>query len=299
MSTAANYGAALRESAKQTGSIACMGIDPVIEALPYPELSPGRRVLHFFEPIFAQMRQEKVFPGAFKPNIGYFHALDAPLEGGSEGSRALAQIMELLRLEFPDIPVILDMKRGDIARSSRNYAEEAFLVWKADAVTVSPYMGSDSVGPFLSLAEEQYGGVYVLNRTSNPGAQELQNLRTADGVPLYVHVAQKIISWNQEYGTGGAVVGATSPQELQELAEMYAPHSIPLLIPGVGGQGGNAADTVEILHRSGYPLQLARINSSSGITHPWVKRKEPVPEDWPAAVVANLRKLNTELGNVE
>ena len=299
MSLAANYNAALIESAKQTGSIACMGIDPVIEALPYPDLSPGRRVLHFFEPIFAQMRQDKVFPGAFKPNIGYFHSLDAPLEGSNEGSRALAQIMELLRLEFPDIPVILDMKRGDIARSSRNYAEEAFLVWRADAVTVSPYMGSDSVGPFLGLAEEQDGAVYVLNRTSNPGARELQNLRTADGIPFYVHVAQKIISWNQEYGTAGAVVGATSPQELQELAEMYAPHSIPLLIPGVGGQGGSASGTIEILRSSGYPVELARINSSSGITHPWVKRKEPIPEDWPKAVVENLSTLNTELGYVE
>ncbi len=284
MSTAGNYCAALRASASQTGSIACMGIDPVIEALPYPELSPGRRVLHFFEPIFAQMRRDKVFPGAFKPNIGYFHALDAPLEGSNEGSRALAQIIELLRLEFPGIPVILDMKRGDIARSSRNYAEEAFSVWRADAVTVSPYMGSDSVGPFLSLAEEQDGGVYVLNRTSNPGAQELQNLRTA---------------WNQEYGTAGAVVGATSPQELQELAEMYAPHSIPLLIPGVGGQGGSAQETIEILHHSGYPIELARINSSSGLTHPWVKRKAPVPEDWPSVVVENLRALNRELGYVQ
>src|SRR6056297_3158433 len=110
MSTVSNYCEALRKSARKNGSIACMVIDPVIEALPYPELSPGRRVLHFFEPIFAQMRREKVFPGAFKPNIGYFHALDAPLEGVSEGSRALAQIMELLRLELPDIPVILDMK---------------------------------------------------------------------------------------------------------------------------------------------------------------------------------------------
>lgn len=297
MSTAQTYCAALRESAAQTGSIACMGIDPVIEALPYPELSPGRRVLHFFEPIFAQMRQEKVFPGAFKPNIGFFHCLDAPLEGNFEGSRALMQVIELLRLEFPDIPVILDMKRGDIARSSRNYAEEAFAAWKADAVTVSPYMGSDSVGPFLSLAEEHGGGVYVLNRTSNPGAQELQNLKTADGKPLYLHVAEKIIGWNEEYGTAGAVIGATSPQELQELAEMYGPHSVPLLIPGVGGQGGSASATIDILQRSGYPVQLARINSSSGITHPWVKQKVVIPEDWPAVVVENLRKLNKELGN--
>lgn len=311
-------------SAAETGSIVCMGIDPVVEALPYPELSPRRRVLLFFKQIFEEMRAKKIYPGAFKPNIGFFHALDRPFEQNFEGSEALRDIMQLLRDSFPSIPVILDMKRGDIARSSRNYAEEAFLGWQADAVTISPYMGADSVAPFLQLAAQVQGGVYVLNRTSNPGARDLQNLILADGRPLYRHVAEQIISWSAKgatridgapqatgsteadgapqatgtigaTGATGAVVGATNLMELQELAQFYAAHEAPLLIPGVGGQGGSAAETLAVLSKSNYPLALARINSSSGLTHPWLKAGLPVPEDWVGIVVKNLEKLNGDL----
>jgi orotidine-5'-phosphate decarboxylase len=302
------YSDILQGSAAENGSIACMGIDPVLEALPLPELSPRRRVLLFFEPIFEKMKSDSVLPGAFKPNLGFFHCLDRPFEGeeknkyttrGSfEGSEALLGILQLLREYFPDTPVILDMKRGDIARSSRNYAEEAFVAWQGDAVTISPYMGADSAGPFIELAAGQGGGVYILNRTSNPGAAELQNLKLEDGRPLYRHVADRIAAWGAgaPAGTVGAVVGATSLQELGELAAFFAEVQVPLLIPGVGGQGGSASDTVRILREAGYPLGLARINSSSGLTHPWLKKGDPLPDDWPSVVVEKLRSLNNELG---
>src|SRR6056297_3243049 len=209
----------LHGSAAETGSIACMGLDPVLEALPSPELSPRRRMLFFFEPIFKKMKSEGVLPGAFKPNFGFFHCIDRPFERSFEGTEALLDILEMLDNEFPTIPIILDMKRGDIARSSRNYAEEAFTVWHGDAITVSPYMGGDSVGPFIDLAEKIGAGVYILNRTSNPGGRELQNLKVEDGRPLYLHVADRIASWSShtssgQFGAVGAVVGATNLREL-------------------------------------------------------------------------------------
>lgn len=330
MSVETTYSDTLQGSATGNGSIACMGIDPVLDALPSPELSPRRRVLLFFEPIFKKMKSEAVLPGAFKPNLGFFHCLDRPFagspryattdssrpgapgnsgigapgpdnldssEGSFEGTEALRDILQLLREYFPATPVILDMKRGDIARSSRNYAEEAFDVWQGDAVTVSPYMGADSVGPFINLAAGHGGGVYILNRTSNPGAAELQNLKLEDGRPLYLHVADRIAAWASDapVGSVGAVVGATNLRELGELAAFYAAVRAPLLIPGVGGQGGSASETVRVLCESGYPLEMARINSSSGLTHPWLKKKEPIPSDWPSVVVENLRSLNSEL----
>jgi len=300
MSVVTTYSEKLRGSAADNGSIACMGIDPVLEALPLPELSPRRRVLLFFEPIFQKMKSEAVLPGAFKPNLGFFHCLDRPFNGSFEGSEALLDILQLLRENFPGTPVILDMKRGDIARSSGNYAEEAFTSWQGDAVTISPYMGGDSAGPFIDLAASCGAGVYILNRTSNPGAAELQNLKLEDGRPLYFHVADRIAAWGAAAptGTAGAVVGATSLRELGELAAFYARLKAPLLIPGVGGQGGSASETVRVLRESGYPLELARINSSSGLTHPWQKKGEPVPADWASLVVEKLRSLNSELNYV-
>ena len=289
----------LSGSAADTGSIACMGIDPVLEALPSPELSSSSRVLFFFRQIFEKMLEERVFPGAFKPNIGFFHCMDRPFQQEYEGTYALHALLSLIHEIFPHIPVILDMKRGDIARSSANYAEEAFAGWKADAVTISPYMGGDSVGPFIREASKTGGGVYILNRTSNPGAEELQNLKLADGNPLYMHVAHRIADWGKEGpdGSVGAVVGATNLSELRELARFYAPAGAPLLIPGVGGQGGSASDTIDILRSSGYPLEMIRVNSSSGLTHPWLKKGQPAPEDFAARVTDNLKNLNQELNN--
>lgn len=113
-------------------------------------------------------------PAAFKPNLGYYQCLDHPRDEDFSGSSALADVLDMLESFFPGIPVILDSKRGDIARSSMNYAKEAFEAWQSDAVTVAPYMGSDSVEPFISFPEK--GGAYLLNRTSNPGGRDLQNL---------------------------------------------------------------------------------------------------------------------------
>lgn len=281
----------LRESCEQTGSIVCMGLDPILEYLPVQTGAARADLNGFYAGVFRKMKQSGVYPGAFKPNIGYFSALDRPREGDFSGSLALADLLDLLEGFFPGIPVILDAKRGDIARSSLNYGEEAFTCWRTDAVTVSPYMGTDSVRPFMF----ENKGIYVLNRTSNPGGKDLQDLETGRKA-LYLDVAEVISRWSVEHPGVGAVVGATNPQELEDIARFYADSeaAVPLLIPGVGSQGGSAKEVLGRLEAADYDLSLVRINSSSGITHPW--KGNTAPEDWPEAVTMNLKRLNDEIG---
>ena len=283
-----NYLELLRKSSDATGNILCMGLDPVPAALPHPEKNISNRISDYFEELFDEMQKRGLIPAAFKPNLGYYAALDRPLDGQFEGSLALARVLKMLREAFSGIPVILDAKRGDIATSSPNYAKEAFEAWRADCVTVSPYMGTDSVMPF-AFADK---GVYVLNRTSNPGGADLQNLRMEDQAPLYITVARTIAAWHQDSSGVGAVVGATNLKELEDIARYFADQDIPMLIPGVGSQGGSAPEVMEKLRKAGYPICLARINSSSGLTHPW--KKAPAPDDYLERVMANLAKLIKE-----
>jgi orotidine-5'-phosphate decarboxylase len=163
-----------------------------------------------------------------------------------------------------------------------------------DAVTISPYMGSDSVIPFLEYTAKGQG-TYILNRTSNPGGKDFQDLVLQDGSKLYEAVGKKIIEWAQKYPDTGAVVGATSQTELKNLVSMYAGHDIPLLIPGVGSQGGSAKQVMTILKKAKYDLRLVRINSSSGIIHPWKKVKR-IPEEWAGVCADELESLIAECG---
>lgn len=287
----------LRESAREVKNCACMGLDPRLSALPYDSGNVRSDLNAYFQELFRRMNLAGSIPAAFKPNIGYYQALDRPREEDFSGSLALADVLELIENFFPGIPVILDSKRGDIARSSENYAIEAFDVWQSSAVTVSPYMGSDSVEPFLShLPGEK--GVYVLDRTSNPGGKDFQNLMVIDKVdekelyPLYMSVAHHIVAWSSRHPGIGAVVGATNLAELEDIAGYYGDKDIPLLIPGVGSQGGSATETLATLRKVGYPVELARINSSSGLTHPW--KEGPAPEDWLDRCITNLSRLLTD-----
>ena len=283
------YGALLEASAKQVGNIACMGLDPQREFLPLDSGNLRTDLNAFFQQLFRRMALSGLIPAAFKPNIGYYQSLDRPREEDFSGSMALADVLDLVENFFPGIPIILDSKRGDIARSSLNYANEAFEAWNADAVTVAPYMGSDSVKPFIDFEGK---GVYILNRTSNPGGKDLQNLLLANQKPLYVEVAAQIAAYNQKRAQVGAVVGATNPAELSAIASFYQAEQVPMLIPGVGSQGGSAPQVMEILRNVGYPIALARINSSSALTHPW--KNSPAPEDWLEMCEASLRRLIKE-----
>ena len=171
---------------------------------------------------------------AFKPQIAYFAAHRA------EGQ--LEQLIQHIRRAAPLVPVILDAKRGDIGSTAEQYAIEAFERYGADAVTLSPFMGFDSVMPYLKYHDK---GAFLLCRTSNPGGDDLQSQRLAgvDGNPmLYEHIARLAHdSWNLN-GQLGLVVGATYPAEIEKVRSL-AP-SLPLLIPGVGAQGGDALATV-------------------------------------------------------
>jgi len=165
---------------------------------------------------------------AYKPNLAFYEAL------GSEG---LAILEKTVRYVPGDIPVIADAKRGDIGNTARAYARALFSVFGFDAATVNPYLGFDSIEPFINNQDK---GVFILCRTSNPGATDFQNLCT-NGVPLYEVVAQKAREWNI-HGNIGLVVGATYPEELKRVRSICP--EMPLLIPGIGAQGGDLAAAV-------------------------------------------------------
>lgn len=240
----------LQTSAIDAGSLLCVGIDPP----QYDSLVP------LLLDVLADAASRGVQVAAFKPNIGYFHALDRPRKGDFAGSILLAETLDHLQQSFSHIPIILDSKRGDIARSSENYATEAFTSWEVDAMTGSPWMGDDSVLPLAHPGK----GLYLVARSSNPGARRFQRPD---------EVVSAILEWREHAPGMGMVLGATAPAELQTmLATLVQAGSVghmPILIPGVGRQGGSAAEVMKILRESGFPLPLVRINLSSGILTPW------------------------------
>lgn len=222
---------ALRARWHQAGSLVCVGLDPEPAKFPARFGEDGDAVFAFCRDI-ADATAE--FACAFKPQIAHFAAL------GAESS--LGRLIAHLHAAHPDVPVILDAKRGDIGSTARHYAAEAFDRYGADAVTVNPYLGRDAVQPFLDRADK---GVVILCRTSNPGAGDLQDLVVADdrgARPLYQQVAATVArDWN---GNGNCmlVVGATWPAQLREVRAIVG--GMPLLVPGVGAQGGDVGAVV-------------------------------------------------------
>ncbi|MGP1438890.1 MAG: orotidine 5'-phosphate decarboxylase / HUMPS family protein, partial [Treponema sp.] len=176
------------------------------------------------------------------------------------------------------------------------YAIEAFDVWKADCTTVSPYMGSDSIEPFIK-DKYQEKGIYLLNRTSNKGAKDFQNLNLSnkEDAPLYLAISKKISSYIIEGYSVGAVVGATGLEELKNVALFFTDivsGGVPLLIPGVGSQGGSAKEVISILKECNYDMSLVRINSSSSLTHPW--KNQNVQSDYIEQCLNNIENLLIE-----
>lgn len=164
---------------------------------------------------------------AFKPNIAFYE------QYGPSGLRALVTLIAYMQRQYPEIPVLLDAKRGDMGNTSKAYARAVFDVYHADAVTVQPYQGYDAIEPFLSRADR---GVFVLCRTSNPGAGEFQDIASG-GQPLYMTIAEHVAQqWNAN-GNCGLVVGATFPEELRAVRGVVG--DMPILVPGVGAQGGD------------------------------------------------------------
>jgi orotidine-5'-phosphate decarboxylase len=209
-------------------SLLCVGLDPDLERFPAQLRGQPDAIYQFCKAIIDATADTAC---AFKPQIAYFAALGAEAQ--------LEAVCRYLREAYPHIPLVLDAKRGDIGATAHQYAREAFDRYGADAVTVNPYMGSDSVEPYMEWEDR---GVIVLCRTSNAGGSDLQFLET-NGVPLYQHVARLVAQkWNRN-GQCALVVGATFPEELAQVRSIVG--DMPLLVPGVGAQGGDVAATVK------------------------------------------------------
>ena len=206
---------------RRNKSLLCVGLDPD------PELMPKVGLLEFNKAIIDNTAD---LVCAYKPNLAFYEAL------GVDGLRVLQKTIE----HIPDhVPIIGDGKRGDIGNTARAYAKALFVTFGFDAATVSPYLGFDSVEPFIGYKEK---GVFILCRTSNPGAVDFQNLVDAQGIPLYEAVARKAREWNA-HGNIGLVVGATYTDELKAIRRLCP--EMPILIPGIGAQGGDLAATVK------------------------------------------------------
>jgi orotidine-5'-phosphate decarboxylase len=237
-------------------SMLCVGLDPDPKQFPASIKGKGGAILAFCREIVDATAD---LVCAFKPQIAYFAA------HGAEDQ--LEQLINHIHHQHPQVPVILDSKRGDIGSTAQQYAIEAFDRYQADAVTVNPYMGFDSIEPYLKYTNK---GVIVLCRTSNPGGSDLQFLEVnekgqTDKELLYQRVARLASSqWNKT-GQLGLVVGATFPEEIAKVREIVG--EMPLLIPGIGAQGGDIPATVQAGKVPNAPGTGMIINSSRAILY--------------------------------
>jgi orotidine-5'-phosphate decarboxylase len=285
----------LAAAIRAKGNAVCAGLDPRWESLPQEiRVRHGDDTLTAVAGAFEEFCcrvLEVVAPlvPVVKPQSAFFEAC------GPAGMDALQRVLR--KAHHLQLLTILDGKRNDIASTATAYADAAFAgttigsrlhpVWEADALTVNPYLGRDAVEPFLQSARKAQAGVFVLVRTSNPGAGQFQDLLVASGKdapqPLYQHVAQAVASWSREnvgqcgFGDVGAVVGATYPAELTQLRQMLP--EVVFLVPGFGAQGGTATDVLPAFRRDGLG---AVVNSSRGITFPF----KPDERDWESKVEA-------------
>jgi orotidine-5'-phosphate decarboxylase len=256
-----SFAARMRATAERNNSLVCVGLDPNVERFPVAmrerfATDPAGAIADFNRAIIDATAD---LACAYKPNLGFYMAY------GLAGLEALARTREAIPAE---VPVILDAKVNDLGSTATAYAAGYFDAFGFDAVTFSPYMGGDSLAPFLTRPGR---GVFILCRTSNPGARDLQDLSVSDGddnapQPLYEAVARRIAAWEEQFdavGTCGAVTGATYPREIAAIRTLLP--NAPLLIPGVGEQGGLVRDAVRAgIDAEGYG---ALINASRSLTY--------------------------------
>ncbi len=260
----------LARASRKNRSLLCIGLDPD------PSLMPEGLGVYYFNRAIIEATADLVC--AYKPNIAFYEAL------GAEGMAALKKTREFVPAE---IPVIVDAKRGDIGNTARVYAKALFDELGFDAATVNPYLGLDSLEPFI---ERRDRGVFVLCRTSNAGARDFQSLpcRTPGGEKLLFElVAEKVASWNR-YGNLGLVIGATYPEELKLIRQRYP--DMLLLIPGVGAQGGELSLAVSYGADAG--RQRTVINSSRQII--FASKGPDFPAAARAAALAMRDRMNID-----
>ncbi|MGI9309951.1 MAG: orotidine-5'-phosphate decarboxylase [bacterium] len=266
----------LAASWRERNSLLCIGLDPIADDLP-------RSVRDARAPLFAFNRAiiDATAPWAcaFKPQFACYGAVAAEAQ--------LRQTIEYIHAHHPEVPVILDAKRGDIADTAKFYAREAFARYDADAITVSPYLGGDSLAPFLAYRDRHGAdkGVFVLCRTSNPGSGDLQQLQCGARTVAQQVAALAAGEWNRG-GNVGLVVGATWPRELGAVREMVG--DMPLLVPGVGAQGGDLAAALDHGLRADGAGVL--INASRSILH--ASRDDDFAEAAAAAAEALCARIN-------
>jgi orotidine-5'-phosphate decarboxylase len=239
----------IKKITKQNNSLLCVGLDSDLEKIPQHLKSNENALFEFNKHIIDQTHD---LVCAYKIQIAFYSAYAKEED--------IILTTAYIHKNYPDVPVILDAKRGDIGNTAECYGKEAFVRYKADALTVNPYMGFDSLEPLLNYKDK---GVIILCRTSNPGAKDLQDL-IADGQQLYKHVANKASKdWNKNKNIA-LVIGATYPKELAEIRAI-AGDDIPFLVPGVGAQGGEVqAAVVNGMDSTGAGLM---INSSRAIIY--------------------------------
>lgn len=282
----------LLEERWDSGARICVGLDPVLEKLPQSVLQFEEPISYFLSRIVVATADTAL---CYKPNIAFFARY------GTRGLRQLHGTLSCIRSMAPHVPVILDGKRGDIGATNHGYVAEAFEDYRADALTVSPYLGAEALGPLL---EQKDKGIFVLCKTSNKGSAEFQDLSVEmtdesfneiaqafpadhDGtvvmrhMPLYQYVAYRVGLWNRAHRNCGLVVGATYPAQLKLVRES-APFPW-ILVPGVGAQGGD----LEAVVRNGLDRQRKGliVNASSSILYASSER------DFPEAAYCELEKL--------
>jgi orotidine-5'-phosphate decarboxylase len=210
------------------GSLVCVGLDPEIERFPPQVVDQASPIFQFNKAIIDATAD---LVCAYKPQFAHYAAYEAEDQ--------LERTIDYIQSTYPGIPVILDSKRGDVGNTAERYAIEAFERYHADAVTVNPYLGGDSIEPFLKYEDK---GVIILCRTSNPGAGDLQDLEVGGRRLFHIVADLAARRWNTR-GNCALVVGATYPRELAEVREIVG--NMPFLVPGVGAQGGDVAQAVQ------------------------------------------------------
>ena len=265
---------ALARAWDKNDSLLCVGLDPEIERFP-PAIAAAPSPIFQFNKAIVDATHDLVC--AYKPQFAHYAAYEAEDQ--------LERTIEYLHRTYPDIPVILDGKRGDVGHTAERYASEAFERYAADAVTVNPYLGSDSLEPFLRHEDK---GVFVLCRTSNSGARDLQDLEV--GARRLYHVVAELAAqrWNAR-GNCALVVGATYPRELAEVRRIVG--DMPLLLPGVGAQGADVAQAV----RSGQTASGVGLLVSSSRAILYGSGASPAAADFAGAARAAAQKLRGEI----
>ncbi|OGH31591.1 MAG: orotidine 5'-phosphate decarboxylase [Candidatus Levybacteria bacterium RIFCSPHIGHO2_02_FULL_42_12] len=254
----------LENAIKKNNTLLCVGLDPDLDKIP-KHLIAGSDPIFAFNKAIIDATSDLVC--SYKPQIAFYASQ------GLLGLKALIQTVSYIHMAYPHIPVILDAKRGDIGSTAIHYTKEVFDVIRADAVTVNPYLGFDSLQSFLERRDK---GIIILCKTSNPSASDFQDAKI-NKEPLYIKVAKKIIAWNKQYHNCLMVIGATYPKELSAIRTLEP--DMFFLVPGIGTQGGNLENTLKFgltKNKSGLIISSSRaiIFASNGKDFAQMARKK-------------------------